>query len=257
MSKKKGAAAYVDGSYNQTVGICGYGIVFFDQDGSDPELISGNYDGGSWNVSGEIMAALEAVRKALNYGCESIEIFHDYMGISEWVTGNWQAKTPETIGYSREMLDYLDMIEIRFTHVKAHTGVKWNEEADRLAKQAAGVTGKKRRQKKKKAKSVINPADGLNPKCREAIERFAKIEAPKFNDYRQLKTYGLDKFSRKSVSDLEELLGQKVCDVIRNGIHDSCDYASALRWAARGLPPEEATHKANVDMEVRNNCTYR
>lgn len=228
MSKKKGAAAYVDGSYNQTVGICGYGIVFFDQDGSDPELISGNYDGGSWNVSGEIMAALEAVRKALNYGCESIEIFHDYMGISEWVTGNWQAKTPETIGYSREMLDYLDMIEIRFTHVKAHTGVKWNEEAD-----------------------------GLNPKCRAAIERFAKIEAPKFNDYRQVKTYGLDKFSRKSVSDLEELLGQKVCDVIRNGIHDSCDYASALRWAARGLPPEEATHKANVDMEVRNNCTYR
>lgn len=257
MSEKKGAEAYVDGSYNQDAGICGYGIVFFHQDSSEPELISGSCHGGSWNVSGEIMAALEAVRKALNYGCESIEIFHDYMGISEWVTGNWRAKTPETVRYSREMLDYLDMIEIRFTHVKAHTGVKWNEEADRLAKQAAGITGKKRGRKKKKANPAIIPADGLNPKCRAAIEKFARIGAPKFNDYRQLKTYGLDEFSRKPISELEELLGQEVCDTIRQGIHDSNDYASALRWAARGLPPEEAAHKTNVDMEVRNNCTYR
>ena len=256
MRKKKGAVAYVDGSYNQAEGICGYGIVFFDQGSNEPELISGNCDGGSWNVSGEIMAALEAVRKALSYGCSRIEIFHDYMRISEWVTGDWRAKTPETIQYSREMLDYLNMIEICFTHVKAHTGVKWNEEADRLAKQAAGITGKKREQKKKKASSVINPADGLNPKCRAAIERFARISSPRFCDYMQLKTYGLDKFSRKPVSDLEELLGQEACDTILQGIHDSNDYASALRWAARGLPPEEAAHKANADMEVRNNCTY-
>ena len=208
MSKKKGAVAYVDGSYNQAAGICGYGIVFFDQDGSDPELISGNCYGGSWNVSGEIVAALEAVRKALSYGCESIDIFH--------------------------------------------------EEADRLAKQGAGIKGKKRGQKKNsKPNPAVIPADGLNLKCRVAIERFARISAPKFNDYRQLKTYGLDKFSKKPVGDLEKLLGQEVCDTIRQEIHDSNDYASALRWAARGLPPEEAAHKANVDMEVRNNCTYR
>lgn len=258
MSKKKGAVAYVDGSYNQVAGICGYGIVFFDQDGSDPELISGNCYGGSWNVSGEIVAALEAVRKALSYGCESIDIFHDYMGVSEWVTGNWRAKTPETVRYSRKMLDYLDMIKISFTHVKAHTGDRWNEEADRLAKQGAGIKGKKRGQKKNsKPNPAVIPADGLNLKCRVAIERFARISAPKFNDYRQLKTYGLDKFSKKPVGDLEKLLGQEVCDTIRQEIHDSNDYASALRWAARGLPPEEAAHKANVDMEVRNNCTYR
>lgn len=67
----------MDGSYNQAKGICGYGIVFFDQDNEEPELIFENCQGGRWNASGEIMAAQEAVQKALNYGCESIEISYE------------------------------------------------------------------------------------------------------------------------------------------------------------------------------------
>lgn len=250
------AAAYVDGSFNQAAGICGYGIVFFDQDSDKPEMISGRCQGGSWNVSGEITAALVAVRKALSYGCEKITIYHDYIGIAEWVIGNWRTKTPETIDYSREMLDYMQMIEITFRHVKAHTGVKWNEEADRLAKQAAGITGKKKRKAKKK-ETVVTVADKVNPKCRESIERFSRISKPKFSDYRDLRTYGLDSFSKKTVKELEDLLGARACSVIRNAIHDQTDYASALRWAARGLPSEEAAHKANVDAEVRENCCRR
>lgn len=143
------AVAYVDGSYNQNNGKCGWGVVFFDGD-AEPEFFSGFVYGGSWNVSGEIYAALEAVRKALNYGCSDITIFYDYTGIANWVTGAWGTKKPETRAYAEEMHRLMEFIPVHFSHVKAHTGNKWNEKADELAKSGSEIEKIKQTSGKKK-----------------------------------------------------------------------------------------------------------
>ena len=132
------AVAYVDGSFNIDNGISGYGIVFITDE--KEEYLYGACNGASWNVTGEIQAALEATRKAIREGYESIHIFYDYTGIENWATKTWKAKKPETIVYAKEMQKLMEKMNISFTHVKAHTGDKYNEKADQLAKYGAGIT---------------------------------------------------------------------------------------------------------------------
>jgi ribonuclease HI len=53
-----------------------------------------------------------------------------------WATGQWKTKTNLTKKYADYMRSNMTKIEIIFQKVKAHTGNKYNEEADQLAKKA-------------------------------------------------------------------------------------------------------------------------
>lgn len=133
--------AYVDGSYNNITGTYGYGG-YIETDGvcfpisgvgNDEKLVSMR------NVAGEILGAAVAAETALELGVTELTIYYDYIGVENWPTGKWQANKPGTIAYRDFMRGMMVMMDITFVHVKGHMGIKGNEVADRMAKEAVGL----------------------------------------------------------------------------------------------------------------------
>lgn len=134
-----GMIAYVDGSFEVSLGKYSYGCVLLTPDGrvtlksgsgTDPEGVKIR------NVAGEMCGAQTAVKWAMEQGYASIELRYDYEGIEKWVTGAWRAKMELTQKYAAFMQSCAREIRISFCKVAAHTGNYYNEEADRLAKKA-------------------------------------------------------------------------------------------------------------------------
>lgn len=133
--------AYVDGSYDHSIPKYAFGCVFILPDGK----IYTEYGNGDnpqslqqRNVAGEMLGAMYAVKTAMVNGYRTIEICYDYEGIEKWVTGAWRSKTELTQKYAAAMRQWGQGISITFTKVPAHSNVKYNEMADRVAK--AGLT---------------------------------------------------------------------------------------------------------------------
>lgn len=131
-------AAYVDGSYDDSLKKYAFGCVFLLADGSIYTQF-GNGDNEKSlqhrNVTGEMLGAMYAVKTAMLNGYAAIDIYYDYEGIEKWVTGAWRSKTELTQKYATSMKEWGRSIRINFHKVAAHTNVKYNELADKLAKQ--------------------------------------------------------------------------------------------------------------------------
>ena len=119
----EGVRAYVDGSYDAASGrfSCGVVMVRTNADGSvRTRSLSQAFDdeeaAKQRNVAGEIMGAKTAIDFCLRQGIEAVSIFHDYEGVGKWADGKWKT-----------------------VKVKAHAGNKYNEMADKLAKEALGI----------------------------------------------------------------------------------------------------------------------
>ena len=133
--------AYVDGSYNTATGEYGYGAVIITADG-EVELYEKGTDqelAQMRNVAGEIKASEAAMRYAMENGYKSITIFHDYEGIARWCTGDWKTNKEGTKEYKNFFDEVSKKIEVSFVKVKGHSGDKYNDKADMLAKRAAGL----------------------------------------------------------------------------------------------------------------------
>ncbi len=129
--------AYVDGSYDKNTGVYGYGVVLLNEDGTDAdEMLNGfgKDKDGVWNVAGEIEGAMKAIEYATRKGYDAVHICYDYEGIEAWATHKWRAKKDITRLYVSFIEEYSQHIDITFEKVEAHTGVKFNEAADKLAK---------------------------------------------------------------------------------------------------------------------------
>lgn len=103
----------------------------------------------AWSCGGEVVAAMMGVKWAdqyiryLNnnsgYKESKIVVYHDYMGVSEWIKPHgkkkWKAKSMCAVEYVKmmEMLLNCSSYGLEFVKVNAHTGDKWNEVADCLA----------------------------------------------------------------------------------------------------------------------------
>ena len=131
--------AYVDGSFEKSIGRYAFGCVLLTPDGQEiRESGSGSDPAGVAirNVAGEMLGAMNAVKWAQENGYPAVEIRYDYEGVEKWVTGVWRAKTPLTSKYAVHMQEAGKKIQISFCKVAAHTGNHYNEEADQLAKSA-------------------------------------------------------------------------------------------------------------------------
>lgn len=131
--------AYVDGSFEKSIGRYAFGCVLLTPDGQEiRESGSGSDPAGVAirNVSGEMLGAMNAVKWAQENGYPAVEIRYDYEGVEKWVTGVWRAKTLLTSKYAAHMQEAGKKIQISFCKVAAHTGNHYNEEADQLAKSA-------------------------------------------------------------------------------------------------------------------------
>ena len=136
-----GVMAYVDGSYNVTTGEFSYGMIIL-RDGeeytyskkyTDSDLASMR------NVAGEIKGAEAAMRYAVDNGLSQITIYHDYEGIAKWCTGEWKAGKPGTIAYRDFFNEVVKNLSIKFVKVAGHSNNKYNDIADKLAKEALGI----------------------------------------------------------------------------------------------------------------------
>lgn len=130
------AVAYVDGSYNVATKEYSCGVVFLmgteeihmAKKGESTELATMR------NVAGEILGAELAMRKAVELGVRSLSIYHDYQGIASWCLGEWKTNKEGTKAYKEYFDSIRDRINIRFVKVKGHSGDKYNDMADELAK---------------------------------------------------------------------------------------------------------------------------
>lgn len=137
--EKSDITAYIDGSYDDKKKLFSYaGIIFFKDEkriefafaDSDTTLVELR------NVAGEIKAAMYAINIAIENKAKSIDIYYDYMGIESWANKEWKAKN----SFTKHYVDYIDAVKpkinIYFKKVKSHSGNKYNDEVDLLAKQA-------------------------------------------------------------------------------------------------------------------------
>ena len=123
--------AYVDGSFEKSIGRYAFGCVLLTPDGQEiRESGSGSDPAGVAirNVAGEMLGAMNAVKWAQENGYPAVEIRYDYEGVEKWVTCVWRAKTPLTSKYAAHMQKAGKKIQISFCKVAAHTGNHYNEE---------------------------------------------------------------------------------------------------------------------------------
>ncbi len=134
--------AYVDGSFDVAANRYASGVVLIKNDeiietlskaAEHPDIVSMR------NVAGEITASVMAMRYAVNNGYDRIVIFHDYEGIAKWCKGEWKTEREGTRLYKAFYNSVSQKLKVDFVKVEAHTGVKYNEMADKLAKEALGI----------------------------------------------------------------------------------------------------------------------
>lgn len=155
---------YIDGSHlnKQNNGRLGIGGVLVDLSGPGegsiinefsieltPEYMKENFDADKCsNPSAELTALLQALKKFKgNYeknGNFIINIHADYLGVKEWMTGNWKIKEPYILKIKeeidKEIKSQVLQNKITYKWVKGHqkyTGdpdVYWNNYVDLLAK---------------------------------------------------------------------------------------------------------------------------
>lgn len=136
--KENEAMAYVDGSFDLEHFTYSYGVVFITREGK--ETFSGREEDEELaemrNVSGEIKGAMVAMELAIKKGKTTLYLHYDYTGIENWALGNWKTNKDGTKKYKEFYDSIKDRLKVEFIKVKAHSGVKYNEEADKLAKEA-------------------------------------------------------------------------------------------------------------------------
>lgn len=130
----EGYQAYVDGSYIN--GSVGYGAVILHQN-QEIKRFSGSveHDVEQRQVVGELQATIQVLMWCEENNILDIEVFYDYEGIQKWAAGEWRANTGATQHYQR--IVQATPVRVIWQKVKSHSGVRWNDVVDELAKQGA------------------------------------------------------------------------------------------------------------------------
>lgn len=132
---------YIDGSFNSFTNEFAYGLVAI----KDDQIIYQDADTGDKNassianVAGEILGAMKAAQYSYENNYDVLNLYYDYAGIEFWATGNWKTKNEFTKSYKEYIDKASKYLKINFIKIKGHSGDKWNEYVDKLAKKAAGV----------------------------------------------------------------------------------------------------------------------
>lgn len=147
--KENEIIAFVDGSYNDNEKKSAFGTIIIDHNREENQLYKAFTEKLSQdfialrNVAAELEGVKEAISWAINYKKKKISIYYDYEGIEKWANNEWRAKNKITKDYVAFINEKKVLIEIIFIKVPAHSGVKYNEQVDLLAKKALLVKGHK------------------------------------------------------------------------------------------------------------------
>ena len=112
--------------------------------------------------------------------------------------------------------------------------------------------------------SKLEELPKLIEQCSREIRKLILLgEQAKFKDYAELKVGGIDGYSGANTGTLNLYIATRHGDNAVQWLTDVLSEAEkgypqrALRWAARGLPPDMALKKASVDTEISVNAENR
>ena len=132
---------YIDGSFDQNTDKYSFGGVLIIN--NEPIEFKRSFGPDEYsqyrNVSGEIRGTAYIVNYCQKRGITRLHIFYDYIGIEKWYKMEWKANTNIAIRYVEFAKSMDGKIEVIFHKVKSHTNNKYNERADKLAKEALGI----------------------------------------------------------------------------------------------------------------------
>jgi ribonuclease HI len=121
---------YTDGSYNKENGRASGAFLIVDKDEIIYDFSFITFDNGRKNVKGEIEAVLRAINYCKKHNINSINLYYDYSGIKEWLTGKWRIKDTLVYNFVKQVKD--SNIKINFCKVKSHSGNRFNDVVDAL-----------------------------------------------------------------------------------------------------------------------------
>lgn len=129
---------YVDGSYNNLDGKYSYGAVVVENGAEIDNFYKSMKDEYSSmrNVSGEVYGAINAMKYALEKNYKKLNLYFDYQGIESWALGTWKRNNNLTKSYHEFYKKISKELSVNFVKVKGHSGDKFNDRADELAKKA-------------------------------------------------------------------------------------------------------------------------
>lgn len=132
---------YIDGSFRKEDNSFSYGFLILK---NKDKIIEGSrriysHPWGKYrNVAGELSGAREGIRAAIEHGFNSINVYYDFDGIETYVeTTNGFSKDNYLADYYTTEIDkFKEMASINFIKIKSHSGDKFNDYVDKLAKNA-------------------------------------------------------------------------------------------------------------------------
>jgi len=137
-SREDEVVIYVDGSFELTTHRYAYGMVVVhegEEIHEESEARKGEYSA-MRNVAGEVLGAMKAMTYAREHGYKSLVLYFDYQGIESWALGTWKRNNALTQGYHEFYREMKDHLKVRFVKVKGHSGDRFNDRADEVAKGA-------------------------------------------------------------------------------------------------------------------------
>lgn len=116
---------FTDGGFSKEKEACVWAF------GTEDEVIDSGLTtklDGTWQIQGEVMACVNAIKYADKQGYEKVIICHDLEGLSHWYEGHWKANFPST----KELKELKNKVKVKvsFNWVKGHIGIKGNELVD-------------------------------------------------------------------------------------------------------------------------------
>lgn len=269
--------AYTDGGCAFNPGGCGgIGIVVINQDTGEFKELSKGYEA-TTNNRMEMRAALEAL--AMIPRGSNIVLYSDSQYLINTMNGSWKRKK------NLDLWKQLDAIakgkKIQYKWVRGHNGDPLNERCDELATQGIhtwpkeideGYEDSPNQGQKKSRKWEQEEKSGafgvligdlpepetrykyhLNPSCEMAIQIFNAKKQKSFKDYMNLKTGGMDGWSKIEMYKLREMVGEEAYQTAHSYL-DWKGVLSCLKWYGRGLSFHDSIRKVLVDQEIQANC---
>ncbi len=220
---KENIEIYVDGSFANKV--VGYGAVIL-KNGKVIEELSGIVEDADYlssrQVGGEIFAVMKALEWCKEKNIKEVMIYYDFENLEKWVNGKYMTNIPMTRNYAEYVRNC--GIKIKWLKVTGHTGVKYNERADKLAK---GI---------------------INPKMNQSITEEDTAELKKVKNSKKLNKQGLteeefllsydaSKFDRPSVTADILVFSVAACGCKKENDEEGCENRLKLLMIKRGDHP--------------------
>lgn len=127
---------YVDGSYETSTQRYAFGLVVVEK-GEEIHASCGAYKdeySSMRNVAGEVLGAQKAMLYAMENEYTQLDLYYDYQGIESWAKGTWKRNNLLTQGYYSFYQDVKQKLQVNFFKVKGHSGDRFNDRADQMAK---------------------------------------------------------------------------------------------------------------------------